>query len=69
MDTPQNRVQAWLETYADRNMAQGNEYGGEIPPGLPGGITGLRKEIVVKFDVEFSDGTTATTTRSLKYKD
>jgi hypothetical protein len=59
----------WLEDFADRNMAGGNEYGGPLPWAPPEGLRGLRKEVTVEFRVTLADGTEVTTTRPLAYKD
>jgi hypothetical protein len=64
---------AWLDRFADANMATGNEFGGPLhltPSGTPPDpMTGVGKEIAVQFWLELPGGRRITTTRPLAYKD
>ena len=65
----EQEAQAWLEAFADQNMAEGDEYGGPVPIFTPDGFRGTGKELVVEFHVTLPGGQRLTTTRPLAYKD
>lgn len=68
----EDEAQWLLENLADRNMSEGNEYGGSsglLGDYAPAVFAGIGKELVVEFCGTLHDGTRVTTTRPLAYKD
>lgn len=64
----EQQARRWLEDFAGRNMAEGDEWGGPLPYRLPEGLTGLRKEAVVEFTATLADGTEVAVTHPKAYK-
>jgi hypothetical protein len=71
-EAQEKEAQWLLDKLADRNMSEGDQYGGTLPmvsDYAPVVFAGLRKELVVEFEGTLHDGTRVTTTRPLAYKD